>query len=263
MRLSVDEASRVWRVALAVTGVAIFFAAVAPAEATLLGPKPESLGKFKVLGGHLVQQTDYLANYRLDDSDNCWVYHHQDSGSSKFDLKFDKGESRGLKWSDGSVDLRFDVSGTVRRSWNGSVRSEQISQSEDCPAATPLTDSNANCGTKKVNGERTGFRLAGIKNGQASSSGLDLAPFGPVLGKELYPGKCPSDSVYGGLIIPLITKNGMKELAKAKPGKKVTLGADGNATGPGPDGFAVLGEWETGSQTATLDWELRLRRVGG
>src|SRR5207302_236451 len=51
----------------------------------------ESIGTFKVLGGHFDQQVNYLADYELTSGNGCYVYKFSDQGGSNYALTFDKG----------------------------------------------------------------------------------------------------------------------------------------------------------------------------
>lgn len=245
-----------------------FALAAAPGNATVFDiGKPERVGTFKVLGGDFKQNVSYLANYKFETSDGCWVYNYSDQGSASFDLTFDRGEVDRWKWTGTDLPPALFASGKASRSWSGTVNVEATPKEDrdDCAPADPLTDNNRSCGSTRMDGERTGFTFVPVKGGRIATQGDDLAPFGPVLERDPFRARgtnnCPSASVYGLTAIPAITKDGMRKLDRAKVGEKVELRGRANESGPGPDGFAVFGDWVSGSQTAEMSWELRLKRI--
>lgn len=247
---------------------AVAVALASPAGATVFDlDKPETVGKFKVLGGHYKQTVGYLANYKFED-DRCWVYNYSDSGSARYNLKFDKGQVDRWKWTGHDMPMLLFVDGTASRSWNGTVNTTEGPgyDPDVCPPADPVEDNNRSCGSAKIKDEATGFSLLPVKNGHYSAGAPDAAPFGPILRDDPFRAhdgaNCPSTSTYGLITIPGIANNGMKELDGVKPGQAVTLKGKADKSGPDETLFIHIGRWVTGAHTAAeVNWELKLRRV--
>jgi hypothetical protein len=255
-----------WTVVL-VAAVAVALASPAGATVFDIG-KPETVGKFKVLGGHYKQTVGYLANYKLETADRCWVYNYSDTGSARYNLKFDKGQVDRWKWTGHDMPMLLFVDGTASRSWNGTVNVTEGPEDDrdQCSPASPGTDNNRSCGSAKIKDEATNFSLLPVKNGRFSPGAPDAAPFGPILRRDPFRAhggaNCPSTSTYGLIAIPGIANNGMKELDGVKPGQEVTLKGKADESGPDETLFIHIGDWVTGTHTAAeVNWELELRRV--
>jgi hypothetical protein len=224
----------------------------------------ESIGKFKVLGGHFSQQVNYLANYKLESSDGCWVYKYGDQGGANFDLTFDQGQISPLKYRTGYVDFvhGLRVSGSVSRKWSGSIANQPGPNNDDsCDPPRPPTSDHSGCREANVKGaDSFPLGLAPTKGNTYSLSGHDAALYSLVFENDpLAP--CPSDSIYGGEAVTAGSSNGMKELDDVKVGDTIKLKGDSSRTGPGPDGFNVPFDWTSGSQSAKVNWSLKLKRV--
>jgi hypothetical protein len=248
--------------------VVISVLATAGQAGAVIFDRGESIGKFKVLGGHFTQQVNYLANYKYDSFDSvgsCWTYKYSDQGSSRYALSFDAGQVSPLKYRTGWVDFvhGLRVTGEIARKWSGTVTSDRGPDydADDCPAPTPWEGEPAVCGDKKVKGvDSFPLGLTPTKGIKPLGSGEDAAFWGPILENDPL-SSCVSDSAYGSQALVAQSDNGMKQLDHVKVGDTIKLAGESSVKGPGPEGFIVPFEWTSGSQQAKVDWALKLKRV--
>jgi hypothetical protein len=265
---------RVRRVALATALAALGASALAaPARATIFDPG-EKIGNFKVLGGHLDQKVSYLANYRSVTGDDCYYLNWSDKGASAYNLSFDKGERESLRFRQGMVRFfplpgrgggQLDVSGRVSRSYSGSMRAEAGPQYHEsrCGPPPPPPEGVERCGSKTVRGVPASLGLVPFTGGRFSPGGRDAALFGVLFQREPLP-NCPSTSSYARIPFDAASQNGMKKLDEAKSGEAVTLDGKEKEIVRGPEGFFwPFGDWVSGSQTVSIDWQLKLKRLKG
>ncbi len=254
-----------WRsLAIAATVVIFGVVSVSGADASVFKPG-EKIGDFKVLGGHFSQQVNYLADYKLQDTANaCYVYKFSDKGNYNYDLTFDKGQVSPLKYSGkySFVDFRHELrlSGKVSAAWEGQV-AIQPGPGYDDSCAPPVHFGHApqSCATTLKGVDSFPSGLIPTDGGTASRSGDDAALDGPILFDP--PFGCPSDSTYGIFALTAGSSNGMRQLDNAKVGDTVKLNADSSITSSDPLGFNVLWKFTSGSQHASDNWSLKLKRV--
>jgi hypothetical protein len=260
------------RRAIAILTAATAIGAVTAQPAAASFDAGETIGRFKVLGGHFRQQVQYLANYRLtgvaSTQDDCYVFHFRDKGSANFDLSFVRGEvSRWRMTKIGFVDTgseNLGVSGETTRRFSQSETTQLGSgYDEDCDPPDPPSDSSPGCGKKNVKNAESGLSLLAVRQGSPAPDGGSAMLWGPVFNFGEDPIKnCSSTSVYASIALDAISRQAMKELDAMKVGDKLTLDRERTRTITTSEGFFwPFGTWAGGNQKVHIDWKLRLKRV--
>jgi hypothetical protein len=231
----------------------------------------EVLGKFKVKGGHFEQHLNYTANYNLTGvgatEGDCYVFEYHDRGAADYVLSFERGKVSRWKLKDelfvntGSEDL--GITGGISRVFNSTVDTRQgPGFDEDCDPADPPTDPAQGCGQVNVNDVDTDLTLIAARRGSPAPDGGHAMLWGAILGLDGLYLNCPSTSVYGTIALDSVSKQGVNQLDKAKPGETLKLGADRRATFTDRTGFIwPFGDWVSGEQTVSVDWALKVKRV--
>jgi hypothetical protein len=233
----------------------------------------ETLGRFKVLGGHFRQQVEYLANYRLTGvaatQDECYVFHFRDKGSANHNLSFVRGEVSRWRMTKlgfvdtGSEDLAFSGETARRFSQSETTQLGPDYDEEDCDPPDPPSDSSPGCGKKTVKNAESGLALLAVRRGSPSPTGGSAMLWGPVFDFGEDPIKnCSSTSVYATIALDAVSRQAVKELDALKVGEKLTLDRERTRTITTKEGFFwPFGTWAGGNQKVHVDWALKVKRV--